>query len=256
MLSVKTLIAESSALSRQVAVTLRSCSSLDTESLHIPELWTVNTEFQCPAQHIGENENCDHLQGLEFPDIEHGEIKLLIDGNVPQAHIQSEVRVGQPNQPIAVQTLFGWSLMGAINRESDTAQVNINLISAAEKLHNQVQNFWLTESFGVSYDKCQNDESEEDRRALRILENTTNLTNGHYEVGMLWKKDKSNLPVNISVARSSFNTLIRQIQRDEKFKEQYIACIEGYISKDYARKLTPSEENKISPRTWYLQSCI
>ena len=117
MLSVKTLIAESSALSHQVAVTLRSCSNLDTESLHIPELWTVNTEFQCPAQHIGENENCDHLQGLEFPDIEHGEIKLLIGANVPQAHIQSEVRVGQLNQPIAVQTLFGWSLMGAINRK-------------------------------------------------------------------------------------------------------------------------------------------
>ena len=94
MLSVKTLIAESSALSRQVAVTLRSCSNLNTKSLHIPELWTVNTEFQCPAQHIGENENCDHLQGLEFPDIEHGEIKLLIGANVPQAHIQSEVRVG------------------------------------------------------------------------------------------------------------------------------------------------------------------
>ena len=122
----------------------------------------------------------------------------------------------------------------------DTTQVNIYLFSAAEKLHSQVQNFWLTESFGVSYDKCQNDESEEDRRALRILENTTNLSDGHYEVGMLWKKDKSNLPVNISVARSRFNTLIRQIQRDEKFKEQYVACIEGYISKDYARKLTPS----------------
>ena len=69
---------------------------------------------------------------------------------------------------------------------------------------------------------------------------------------MLWKKDKSNLPVNISVARSRFNTLIRQIQRDEKFKEQYVACIEGYISKNYAREVTPSEENKISPRTWYL----
>ena len=37
--------------------------------------------------------------------------------------------------------------------------------------------------------------SKNDKRALEILENTTKLVNGHYEIDLLWKEN-ANLPNN------------------------------------------------------------
>ena len=42
-------------------------------------------------------------------------VELLLGANVTEAVIQHEVRVGQPGQPIAVRTAFGWALTGLVS---------------------------------------------------------------------------------------------------------------------------------------------
>ena len=52
------------------------------------------------------------------------------------------------------------------------------------QLHQQVEKFWASESYGFG-NECDNANSVEDNTTLEILEGTTSLKNGRYEVGLL-----------------------------------------------------------------------
>ena len=54
------------------------------------------------------------------------------------------------------------------------------------QLHQQVEKFWASEAYGFGNDGDIAN-SVEDNRALEILEGTTRLKNGRYEVGLLWR---------------------------------------------------------------------
>ena len=96
--------------------------------------------------------------------------------------------------------------------------------------------------------------SIEDRRALKILEDTTTLIDGRYEVGLLWKNDKPQLPNNRTLAERRAEMLRRRLTRagNEEIAAKYRAVMTEYISKGYARKLTPEEAAKECLHTWYL----
>ena len=96
--------------------------------------------------------------------------------------------------------------------------------------------------------------SIEDRRALRILEDTTTLIDGRYGVGLLWKNDEPQLPNNHTLAEKRAEMLRRRLTRagNEEIAAKYRAVMTEYISKRYARKCTPEEAAKESLCTWYL----
>ena len=70
--------------------------------------------------------------------------------------------------------------------EENQAMVNL-IMDAHHSLQQQVESFWKTESFGCAYKK-NSVTSTEDRRALNMLDVSTRLVEGHYEVGMLWRE--------------------------------------------------------------------
>ena len=118
-------------------------------------------------------------------------------------------------------------------------------------LHRLVEDFWKTESFGSA---CQGQPSRsiEDHRAQTILDSTTRLVDGHYEVGMLWRRDNTSLPNNRVVAAKRLDSLKNKLSRDPELHAKYKGVIEGYIENGYARKLTDEEIASSSPITWHL----
>ena len=96
--------------------------------------------------------------------------------------------------------------------------------------------------------------SIEDRRALKILEDTTTFIYGRYEVGLLWKKDEPQLPNNRALTERRAEMLRRRLTRAgyEEIAAKYRAVMTEYISKGYARKRTGEEAAKESSCTWYL----
>ena len=55
-----------------------------------------------------------HIQGLNLPRYSGEQVEPLLGANILEAVLQREVRVGDPGQPVAVRTDFGWTLTGSI----------------------------------------------------------------------------------------------------------------------------------------------
>ena len=85
-----------------------------------------------------------------------------------------------------------------------------------------------------------------------MLEGTTKLKNGRYEVGLLWRNKEPALPNNRVQAEKRLRQLKRRFQRDPAFAEQYRAVMTDYIDKGYAVKLSEEEAVLTCNRTWYL----
>ena len=117
-------------------------------------------------------------------------------------------------------------------------------------MHEQVEKFWALESHGFRSDGTSN--SLEDERALEILKRTTELKDGRYEVGLLWRNDNPELPNNRVQAEKRLRQLKQRFQRSPEFAAQYKTVMNDYIDKGYAVKLSEEEAARTSSHTWYL----
>ena len=91
--------------------------------------------------------------------------------------------------------------------------------------------------------------SVEDQKFTKILQEGTNLRNGHYEVPLSFKDPCVNLPNKRYQARQKFSYLEKRFSKNDQFKENYIRFMKNIIAKDYARKSTTETA---SVKTWYL----
>ena len=124
---------------------------------------------------------------------------------MPQAHIVLDCCWGDnpQSEQYGTKTPFGWCVAGPTNRKEDETkpvalsvfELNWTEDEPAMKLHQQVEKLWKSEAcgFGNAGDSSNN---IEDESALEMLESTTRLRNGRYEVGLLWRNKNSGLPNN------------------------------------------------------------
>ena len=97
--------------------------------IRISEVWSVpSLNVRAPKVDHRQLKQFDHLRGLKFPQYDGGEVKLLLGGNVLEAVLQQEARVGRPNQPAAVRTEFGWSLVGSVSAMVPSNQRQVMLL--------------------------------------------------------------------------------------------------------------------------------
>ena len=253
-LTLKTLNSETNQMSHVVSLRVRSRDELDAKYLHIAEAWSVESSaFNGISQHV--LPEWKHAKSLNIRNIDPSQVQMLIGINTPSAHIQSDIKLGDTGQPIAVRTMLGWSLIGSsADCKEDKIQHKVNLTVVQDSmLDKQLERFWRIESFGVNNkfnDKIPT--SVEDRRSVNLLESTTQMKGGRYEVGMLWKRDDIQLPNNLQVAQRRLQSVLKRFNHDNNFKDLYVATLQDYITKGYARKMSPTEANICSSRTWYL----
>lgn len=95
--------------------------------------------------------------------------------------------------------------------------------------------------------------SNEEQRALQILEQTTIHTGERYESGLLWKYDHFELPDSYPMAVKRMQCLQRRMDQDPKLKEELDRQIQAYIQKGYAHRATTEELSVVDPRRmWFL----
>ena len=78
---------------------------------------------------------------------------------------------------------------------------------------------------------------------MQIIEATTRLVDGRYEVGMIWRKDERWFPNNPVMARQRLKSLRRHVMPsgNEEMAIKYREVMDGYISSGFARKLSEKE---------------
>ncbi|XP_068738205.1 uncharacterized protein, partial [Montipora capricornis] len=162
-----------------------------------------------------------HLEG-KMQSIE-SEVGLLIGSDAPQ--------VLQPKE------------------QKESKAPTANFLDTSAKLSKQFEDFCNLEFNDSSYEPqaCM---SQNDRKALHIMEGSAKLSNGHYEIALPWKNDPPLLMNNKSQARQRLHPLKKRLHRDLALHKKYRDFMDDLINKGYARKV--SKENLDNSNVWYL----
>ena len=128
----------------------------EENGLHISTLTLSKNIFNILAKSILEKIRINHLEnlkGIKIHNVSASDIPTLIAANAPEAFIQSKVRKSLPNEPYAIKTALGWSLLGNITSKNETNNANsklsinhLDVTTRDEMLHRLVKNVWETEN--------------------------------------------------------------------------------------------------------------
>lgn len=193
----------------------------------------------------------DNLKGINFSTYDMGKPKILIGMDHADIVLSRQVRFGRGNAPIATRTLFGWALCGPAPFHSREKYGYHVREMVDDELHQLVKEQFTTEAFGVK--PCiEAPRSRDDVKAQRILDSTLVRVSDGWETGLLWKDDEVQLPESRRMAMKRLATMERKMDSDPEFARQYIAKIDDYKNKGFARVLSPEEAAEETNRTYYL----
>jgi hypothetical protein len=189
-----------------------------------------------------------HLNGIYLPKIDVDKVELLVGSDTPDAFWVEEQRRGKGGEPYAIRTMLGWSIIGPTgNRRSlDHGSINFQLASSIQL---QIDKLWTTDFPDLK--SCGTGMSQEDRRALSVMEGTVVKDNGHYKLGLPWKDPGVSLPNNVKMATMRLSHLKRKLQSDDQLFNMYQETVNGYIERGYA-SLVDARAGFEPGRIWYL----
>ena len=225
-------------------------------SIMATEVWTV-PRLNVPSPQISSRTRAQwqHLEGLDITLARPDQVEVLLGANVLEAILQREVRIGRQGQPIAIKSHFGWALCGRISCLVPAAGQHVMHVhrstSKEDELNEMVQNWWNTETFGAAHSETK-PRSQEDRRAVKILEENTRLVDGRFESGLLWKSDNVSMPDNRLGALRRLERTEKSLRRNPEKAEKYKEIIENYVRVGHARKLDEDEIEVENRKRWLL----
>jgi hypothetical protein len=166
------------------------------------------------------------------------------------------------NRLYLICTRLGWCAHGIFystpkspNEESIN---NISLVPLSDnnvietdiltELNELIPHSFTLDSIGITAKPRQN---KEKLRAIQILDDTSKLVNGHWEVGLPWKSDVD-LPNSFTNAfkRSKIVENNYEMRSSEEYASRYQERIKHLLQNDYAREV---QSSSITPkRIWYL----
>ncbi|XP_062547153.1 uncharacterized protein LOC134212888 [Armigeres subalbatus] len=192
-----------------------------------------------------------HLRGLPLRSYADAVPRIIIGIEHAQLLATLKMREGRANEPIAAKTRLGWCVYG--KQANDTSAVT-RLHVHSEKIGNRELHELMKQYFNIEETAIAIPlESEDDKRARKILETTTRRVNGRFETGLLWKYNKPSFPNSYPLAVRRMQSLERQLAKEPGLRERVNEQIADYELKGYAHRITPEEAESANPdRVWYL----
>ena len=216
---------------------------------------------------------------------EYLEIALLISCNCPKAIKPKEVIQGKSEEPYAVRTLLGWSIVGPVAK-SNTPLGDHALNSTCHRIlareiipgsRNSQLSFLfngktkeiinpsaISQMFELDFIEHKNAQrhglSKEDRKFLQIAEEGIHqYKDGHYELPLPLKNEDIELPNNRDAALRRLNQLKRRFKsrNNQKYREDYVEFMKKMIDSGYAEKVPKVEdvssvESERKRSVWYI----
>ncbi|XP_058817021.1 uncharacterized protein LOC131680319 [Topomyia yanbarensis] len=221
--------------------------------LHLADAHTVK-KLYLPQQTVNFKEVIDqyqHLRGLCAEEQVGEEPRLLIGLNNIYLFAPLESRIGGVDEPIAVRSYLGWTIYGPKRVTPARGFLAAHGGLTNQQLHDQMREYFATEDCGAVAEPML--ESEADRRAKLILQNTTVRIGYRFETGLLWRSDDCHLPDNYQMAFKRLCSLERRLKKNPVLEEAVKQQIESYQEKQYAHVATQAELREADPtRIWYL----
>ncbi|XP_062713794.1 uncharacterized protein LOC115264526 [Aedes albopictus] len=147
---------------------------------------------------------------------------------------------------------LGWTVHGLIE-PSDAGSEDCHALICTEdddvELTNLVKQAYKVEDFGITGQSPKM--SDEDQRAVDIMNRTVTRRGERFEVGQIYKYGNFSFPDSKPQALRRLQMIEKKMDSDPEFAEKYCSKIQDYVDKGYARKLEPHEVEE-TPNTWYL----
>ena len=194
----------------------------------------------------------NHLSDVDLPELDGGDVMILIGADMAHLLIHLEVRQGRWDEPIAVKTPLGWTLFGNVD-QGHGEKINANFLALDKEItfQHQIERFWEIDSYATKQVLSESTLSVEDKRAQAILESSTVKKEGHYKTALLWKREPA-LPNNHAMAVSRLHSTERKLKRIPELAEKYPNVINDYVAKGYAQRMTQEKAKVTTSKTWYL----
>ncbi|XP_003370719.1 Pao retrotransposon peptidase superfamily [Trichinella spiralis] len=171
----------------------------------------------------------DKIPSLPSNEITPGRVQIdsIIGLDVYFQVLGQGVRRGGPNDPVAIETIFGWIVCGPTTRQAVDREETTLL--------------------------AQTEDPTEDAKAepaLTRFEESVSFDGQRYSVGLLWKPGASPLPNKLEMAKRRLRSLRHRLARDPDKEREYADVIQSYLDQGWAEEV-PDESGPIG-RTWYL----
>ena len=239
---------ESESASRVVSLQV-----MDLEEENAVELPCVFTRPKLPVavENGAQQEDVDrwpHLAGIRITRID-ANVGLLIGTDAPEILQPKEVRESCHSGPYATRTIFGWVVNGPLGRVRDSNFYTANFIRADTELSEQFRSYCNME-FNDSVYGGKPSLSQNDKRALELMQETCVWQEGHYTIALPWKEDPPCIENNRSLAEHRLRLLKKRLLKDSDLRVKYTTCIEDLLHKGYGKK---APAIAAPGRTWYLR---
>ncbi|XP_025829705.1 uncharacterized protein LOC112904277 [Agrilus planipennis] len=141
---------------------------------------------------------------------------------------------------VAMETVFGWTLMGKIpqkQRSNTSSMIVISLFSQDMSL----TNLWEIDVLGISEPSVKKSRDEAARAAKDFfLETVGKDREGRYEVRLPWLEGHPPLPNNYSLAKKRLNSTVQKLKRDGIF-ESLTEVFEEWVAEGIIEEVPISE---------------
>ena len=220
------------------------------------ELPEVFTQDRIPVSHgnIATKEDIRRWPYVQLATIE-ADIGLLIGANAPWALEPWRIVHSQGDGPYAVKTRLGWLINGPLssglhNDERGRQYVSSNRISVVRLEELLVRQY--KQDFPERACEEQAELSFEDKRFLKIADESAIKKDGHYEMKLPFRDESLVMPNNKRVAELRAMTLRRKLLKNEAFHSDYTRFMKAMFDKGHAEKVPDDELSRCDGRVWYI----
>ena len=214
-----------------------------SRTVKIDRVWTVESLpiSQGSTPRRDDLRQLPRLRNIDFPQLAQARVSLLIGCDVPEAHWELEQRRGRRTEPYAVRTRLGWTLKGPAQTGSYKPQQHINYIPRRDDdIHTTLERMYDHDFPEIAADHHKAPSIKE-MKALAIMEDSTQLVDGHYQIRLPWNDGKPNLPDNLRMAERRLAIQGKKFKNVLHLFEQYRAVVKDYIDKGHAEKIPDSD---------------
>lgn len=196
--------------------------SIPINALVLPKLTTHIPSV--PLPHTG----WPHIAGLTLADPSFHTpqpVEMLIGADILSHILLGEVIPGSPGSPVAMNSIFGYLLLGSVSIDND-APTPVQACHSSFNDDMDLQKFWMLES------------APEEKRTLtpeELLcesiyeESHTRDETGRYIVPLPFRPDAPPLGESRDCALARFKKLEYRLERNPTLKADYHACLQEYV---------------------------
>ena len=151
-----------------------------------------------------------------------------------------------------MKTLLGWVINGPLGFDENVIDtcVQVNRVSVASLenlLIKQYNQDFMEQHYGEK-----NELLQEDQHFLKIVSNSAQLKDGHYNLKLPFRNASVDMPNNKQIAHQRVQHLVKGFEKDPVFFTEYKAFMNEIMAKGYAEIVPQSELQPETGKLWYL----